>query len=67
MKIVGLKINSCRECPFHDEVRKKNEAFYHDFCTLVMKDIENREIPKWCPLVDYEKVAEIIKYFREEG
>lgn len=39
MKVIGLKIHNCNECPFYDMVRKKDEAFYYNPSTPESSEI----------------------------
>lgn len=55
-KLYYRKIETCSNCPFH---YINNLEGYSSRCVLAAKDMENKNIPEWCPLTNYEEKIEV--------
>jgi hypothetical protein len=54
-KLFYKKIDTCSKCAFY---HVNNTEGFPCRCVLVGKDLENKEIPEWCPLIDYQEKIE---------
>lgn len=54
-KVYYRKIEVCPNCPFH---YVNNLEGFSRKCILEAKTLDDKEIPDWCPLADYEEKIE---------
>lgn len=66
--IVDELLLECGECMFCDFARDDSQLAYSFYCTLTDKDLDDAEIPNWCPLVTTDKLLHDVQSpFRNWG
>ena len=55
-KLYYRKVKVCSNCPFH---YINNLEGFARRCVLAAKALDDKEIPEWCPLTDYEEKIEV--------